>query len=136
MPLQIKQLGNVSQSRNEFYNYGLGMALVLDRIAPEWQKKYFDPGEWLDDLLHDATRKGEQASRLLPAGVLARRWVPTTSRVENENADGDITAIFRTFTCAFVPTGGRDARREQAGTPALRLRLTSGTPCRSSDAAA
>ena len=57
MPFQIKQLGNVSQSRNEFYNFGLGMALVLDRIEPEWQKKYFDAGVWLDDLLHDATRR-------------------------------------------------------------------------------
>ncbi|HEX7677869.1 MAG TPA: hypothetical protein VF713_07080, partial [Thermoanaerobaculia bacterium] len=57
MPFQIKQLGNVSQSRNEFYNFGLGMALVLDRIEPDWQKKYFDAGVWLDDLLHDATRR-------------------------------------------------------------------------------
>jgi hypothetical protein len=56
MPFQIKQLGNVSQSRNEFYNFGLGMALVLDRIEPAWQEKYFAPGVWLDDLLHDATR--------------------------------------------------------------------------------
>lgn len=57
MPFQIKQLGNASQSRNEFYNFGLGMALVLDRIEPDWQKKYFDAGVWLDDLLHDATRR-------------------------------------------------------------------------------
>ncbi len=57
MPFQIKQLGNVSQSRSEFYNLGLGMALVLDRIEPAWQTKYFAPGVWLDDLLHDATRR-------------------------------------------------------------------------------
>jgi hypothetical protein len=56
MPLQLKHLGNVSQSRGEFYNFGLGVALVLDRIEPGWQKKYFDASVWLDDLLHDATQ--------------------------------------------------------------------------------
>ena len=62
MPLQIKHLGNVSQSRNEFYNFGLGMALVLDRVDPQWQKRYFEPGVWLDDLLDEATQKAKAAN--------------------------------------------------------------------------
>jgi hypothetical protein len=61
MPLQIKNLGNVSQSRGEFYNFGLGMALVLDGIDPAWQKKYFDAGVWLDDLLHDFAQQVKTA---------------------------------------------------------------------------
>jgi hypothetical protein len=68
MPFQIKHLGNVSRSRNEFYNLGMGIALVLDRISPDWQRHYFEQGVWIDDLLHDAapavkaanTRRGER----------------------------------------------------------------------------
>ncbi|HXH41748.1 MAG TPA: hypothetical protein VNN08_24200 [Thermoanaerobaculia bacterium] len=74
MPFQIKHLGNVSQSRNEFYNLGMGIALVLDRIEPEWQKKYFDAGVWLDDLLHEAAQ-----------GVKAANACPITGRSQRED---------------------------------------------------
>ena len=70
MPFQIKQLGNVSQSRNEFYNLGLGMALLLDRVSPGWQEEYFAPGLWLDDLLHEAAEKVKAANACpLPAAI-------------------------------------------------------------------
>ncbi|HSP14139.1 MAG TPA: hypothetical protein VLV78_05245 [Thermoanaerobaculia bacterium] len=62
MPFQIKHLGNVSQSRSEFYSLGLGLALVLDRIEPEWQKRYFESGVWLDGQLHDAAQRVKAAS--------------------------------------------------------------------------
>ncbi len=46
----VKHLGRVSQSRNEFYNFGLGLGLLLDRVKPDWQSSYFDAGLWLDDI--------------------------------------------------------------------------------------
>ena len=74
MPFQIKHLGNVSHSRSEFYSLGMGIALVLDRIKPDWQKTYFDQGVWIDDLLHDAAKMVKAANACpMPAGSRTSR---------------------------------------------------------------
>lgn len=50
----IKHAGRVSSNRVEFYGLGLGLALTLDRVQPDWKKSYFEEDLWLDDLLHRA----------------------------------------------------------------------------------
>ena len=47
----IKHAGHVSRSRSEFYGLGHGMALLLDRLSPDWKERYFEPGVWMEDLL-------------------------------------------------------------------------------------
>ncbi len=50
----VKHAGRATQSRLTFYHLGMGKALLLDRIAPEWKKRYFEKDLWLDSLLADA----------------------------------------------------------------------------------
>lgn len=50
-PYLIKHAGHVSRSRVEFYAIGHGMALLLDRVQPDWKQSYFEEGVWMEDLL-------------------------------------------------------------------------------------
>jgi hypothetical protein len=56
-PLLAKHAGKASQTRLAFYHLGLAKALALDKIFPEWKRRYFEAGVWLDDLLIDATER-------------------------------------------------------------------------------
>jgi len=47
----VKHAGRISRSRTEFYALGQGIAIVLDRLDPDWKERCFRPGVWLDDLL-------------------------------------------------------------------------------------
>ena len=49
MLLKIRDLGRVSRSRTELYALGMGLALLLDRLQPGWQRTYFQSSLWLDD---------------------------------------------------------------------------------------
>jgi hypothetical protein len=51
LPYLIKHAGRAAQDRNAFYHLGMGKALALDRVSPDWKKQYFANGVWLDDLL-------------------------------------------------------------------------------------
>ncbi len=50
----IKHAGRAVRSRTTFYYLGLGKGLLLDRIMPDWKKRYFDSDVWLDHLLEEA----------------------------------------------------------------------------------
>ncbi|HVR44633.1 MAG TPA: hypothetical protein VMS56_14450 [Thermoanaerobaculia bacterium] len=60
LPNQIKHLGRVSRSRSEFYNLGLGLALVLDQIDPAWQARLSDA--WLDRAFLDSVAAARPAA--------------------------------------------------------------------------
>ena len=44
----------MSQDRVEFYSLGLGIALVLDQLTPDWKARYTREDVWTDDLLFEA----------------------------------------------------------------------------------
>lgn len=51
LPFLVKHAGRAAQDRNVFYHLGLGKALALDKINPNWKAQYFAKEIWLDDLL-------------------------------------------------------------------------------------
>ena len=57
LPYLVKHAGRAARSRDAFYHLGMGKALALDRVYPEWKKRYFDNGIWLDDLLRLAVTR-------------------------------------------------------------------------------
>ena len=65
MLLEIRDLGRVSRSRTELYALGMGLALLLDRLQPGWQRTYFQSSLWLDDYFirsADPRRSGTSAA--------------------------------------------------------------------------
>ena len=50
----VKHAGRAAQSRTTFYHLGLGKALLLDRLMPDWKTRYFAPNIWFNDLLMTA----------------------------------------------------------------------------------
>lgn len=46
--------------RFKLYDLGACQALLLDKVAPEWKKKIFNPGVYLCDLLEDAVKLSSQ----------------------------------------------------------------------------
>lgn len=54
LPNLIKHAGKAAKSRTAFYHLGFGKALALDRLLPDWKKRYFSPKLWLDDLIGEA----------------------------------------------------------------------------------
>ena len=62
----IKHAGRVSSNRVEFYGLGLGLALTLDRVQPNWKDSYFEEDLWLDDLLHRALEGTDVGCRKRP----------------------------------------------------------------------
>lgn len=51
LPYLVKHAGRAAQDRNMFYHLGMGKALALDKIDPDWKRQYFAKEIWLDDLL-------------------------------------------------------------------------------------
>src|SRR5581483_1014570 len=51
-----KHAGRAARSRLTFYHLGLSKCLLLDRLAPDWKKHYFERAVWLNDLLANAVR--------------------------------------------------------------------------------
>ncbi len=47
----LKHAGRAAQSRTAFYHLGMGKALALDKVNPNWKDSYFAAGVWLDDLI-------------------------------------------------------------------------------------
>jgi hypothetical protein len=56
-PFLIKHAGRAAHSRSAFYHLGMGKALALDRVDPNWKSRYFAPGVWLDDLLRASLKE-------------------------------------------------------------------------------
>ena len=50
---QMKRLANDASERR-FYYTGMTQAVLLDRLAPGWQSRLFEPGVWLEDLLAES----------------------------------------------------------------------------------
>lgn len=53
----VKHAGRAARSRTAFYHLGLGKALLLDWLMPDWKSRYFTRQVWLDDLLVEALTK-------------------------------------------------------------------------------
>lgn len=53
-PSVITHAGRAVKNRTLFYYLGLGKALLLDRIDPDWKDSFFAPNVWLDDLIAEA----------------------------------------------------------------------------------
>ena len=51
VPYLVKYAGRAARDRNAFYHLGMGKALTLDKVSPDWKTRYFAAGVWLDDLL-------------------------------------------------------------------------------------
>lgn len=49
--------------RFKLYDLGACQALLLDKVAPEWKKKIFNPGIYLCDLLKDAVKLSTQEKK-------------------------------------------------------------------------
>lgn len=43
--------------RTSFHSLGHGIAELLDGLDPDWKRRYFERGVWLDDLLEQALRR-------------------------------------------------------------------------------
>jgi hypothetical protein len=46
-----------TEGDGRFYYTGFAQAVLLDRLAPGWKVRLFDPGVWLEDLLAEAVKQ-------------------------------------------------------------------------------
>lgn len=53
---EVDQIGRMASDGDEtrFYYTGMAQAVLLDRLAPDWKSRLFEPGIWLEDLLAEA----------------------------------------------------------------------------------
>ncbi len=72
-PFVIKHAGRAVKSRTLFYYLGLGKALLLDRIKPDWKDSFFAPDVWIDDLIAQAVGSQTVLTQVAP-GQLASEF--------------------------------------------------------------
>jgi hypothetical protein len=51
-----KHAGRAATGRLTFYHLGFAKCLLLDKLSPDWKKRYFDKENWLDDLVAEALK--------------------------------------------------------------------------------
>jgi hypothetical protein len=58
---ELDQMKRMAQDESElrFYYSGMAQAVLLDRLAPDWKSRIFEPGIWLEGLLEDAVMNTE-----------------------------------------------------------------------------
>lgn len=61
-PFVIKHAGRAVKTRTLFYYMGLGKALLLDRIKPDWRDSYLQGNAWLDELIEQSINPPPEAS--------------------------------------------------------------------------